>query len=302
MDHTRKASAARLTRREVLRRTSLLAAGASLTLPGCSELHTPQSRSPLRIGLATDVHYADKPAAGTRDYRESLDKLSSAVARFNEAKTDFVVELGDFIDDAPTAEEELGYLQRIESVFAQACCPRYHVLGNHCVYSLTKEQCLAVFNASRSYYSFDRAGFHFIILDACFRQDGEPYGNRNFKWTDSDIPPAQIEWLTADLRTTSHPTVVFVHQRLDVQNDYGIKSQAQVRQCLETSGKVLAVFQGHYHRNDLKEINGIHYCTLAAMVERDGNAYSLMTLHPNGSIHLEGYDQQSSEELASLRA
>ena len=29
----------------------------------------------LRVGLITDLHYADKPPAGTRYYRETLEKL-----------------------------------------------------------------------------------------------------------------------------------------------------------------------------------------------------------------------------------
>ena len=38
---------------------------------------------------------------------------------------------------------------------------------------------------------FDRGGFHFVVLDACFRSDGVPYGRKNFKWTDTKIPPAE---------------------------------------------------------------------------------------------------------------
>jgi hypothetical protein len=70
-----------------------------------------------------------------------------------------------------------------------------------------------------------------------------------------------------------------------------------VRKILESSGKVLAVFQGHYHQNDYREINRIHYCTLAAMIEGAGldhNAYALMSLFRDGSIKLVGFGQQRS--------
>jgi len=255
----------------------------------------------LRIGLVTDVHYAEKESAGNRQYRGSLARLSSAVAHFNELKADFVVELGDFIDAAPSADQELVWLKRIESVYVQARCPRHHVLGNHCVQTLTKEQFLSKCGANRSYYSFDVGGFHFVILDACFRQDGQPYGNKNSEWTDSNIPPKELEWLGADLKATSRPTVVFVHQRLDVDSQYGVKQRIDVRKILEASGKVLAVFQGHNHLNDLKEINGIRYCTLTAMVEGEDNAHGLLTLHENGSIRLDGYGRQASVEPAPMR-
>ena len=65
------------------------------------------------------------------------------------------------------------------------------------------------------------------------------------------------------------------------------------------SGKVLAVFQGHSHKNDLKEIGGIHYCTLVAMVEGTGsenNGYSVMNIEPDGTIHLRGFRKQESRD------
>jgi alkaline phosphatase len=135
------------------------------------------------------------------------------------------------------------------------------------------------------------------LLDACFRSDGEPYGRKNFQWTDANIPPTELEWLQADLRSNRHPVIVFAHQRLDVSNNHGVKNNGTVRKILESSGKVLAVFQGHSHQNDLKEINGIPYCTLVAMVEGSGaekNGYSLLDIQPNGTIHLTGFRKQNS--------
>ncbi|MCF7963695.1 MAG: hypothetical protein K9M08_23390, partial [Pirellula sp.] len=48
-----------------------------------------------------------------------------------------------------------------------------------------------------SVHSFDRGDFHFVVLDACFRNDGEPYGRKNSKWNDANIPAAELEWLQA---------------------------------------------------------------------------------------------------------
>jgi alkaline phosphatase len=150
-----------------------------------------------------------------------------------------------------------------------------------------------------SYYSFDRGGFHFVVLDSCFRSDGEPYGRKNFQWTDANIPAAELEWLEGDLKANSKPVIVFAHQRLDVSNNHGVKNNADVRTILESSGNVLSVFQGHSHQNDLKEIGGIHYCTLVAMVEGSGaenNGYSVMEIERNGTIHLTGFHQQKSHK------
>jgi alkaline phosphatase len=84
---------------------------------------------------------------------------------------------------------------------------------------------------------------------------------------------------------------------LDVKNDYGVKNAEQIRQVLEDSGKVLAVFQGHSHKNDLNDIRGIHYCTLVAMVEGAGaenNGYSLIDLFDGGAIRLTGFRNQNN--------
>ena len=48
----------------------------------------------LKIGLLSDLHYAEKAKAGSRHYRDSLRKLRPAVDHFNKVKADFAVELG----------------------------------------------------------------------------------------------------------------------------------------------------------------------------------------------------------------
>jgi hypothetical protein len=94
-------------------------------------------------------------------------------------------------------------------------------------------------------------------------------------------------WLAADLRARDQRVIVLAHQRLDVANHYGVKNSPQVREILEASGQVLAVFQGHSHANDYREINGIHYCVLEAMVEGSGpenSGYSVLHLFPDQGV------------------
>ena len=149
--------------------------------------------------------------------------------------------------------------------------------------------------ASYGNYSFDQNGIHFVILDACFREDGVPYGSKNFDWRDTEIPKDQRDWLASDLAASSRPTLVFVHQRLDIEGDFGVKSASSVRKILEESGNVLAVFQGHSHENEHAEINGIHYCTLAAMIEGSGpdnSAYGILSVYEDGTLKLKGFRKQ----------
>ena len=285
----------RLGRRAFLQHGTLLLTAASLD---SAPLFADEPTS-LKVGLVTDLHHADKPPAGSRHYRESVKKLIEAGKHFQQAKADFIVELGDLIDAADSVDTEQKYLATINREFSAISKDRHYVLGNHCVDTLTKDEFLGGVEKKQSYYSFDRSGFHFVVLDACFRGDGQPYGRKNSKWNDANIPAAEMEWLEADLKAIDKPIIVFAHQRLDVSTDHGVKNCPELRRILETSGKVRVVFQGHSHQNDLKDINGIHYLTLVAMVEGSGvenNGYSLMEIATNGNISIKGFRKQKTHE------
>lgn len=284
-----------VARRTFLRDGSLVLCAASVVgVPAA--LRGGEARRRVRLGMVTDLHYADKPAAGTRHYRETLEKFAEARERFIAAKTDGVVSLGDLIDAAESVEAEQRDLKRIYREFAEIPGDRRFVLGNHCVSTLTKEEFLAGVEQPKSYGSFDLGGQHFVVLDACFRADGVAYGRNNFEWTDANVSAEQLEWLRDDLGRATAPTVVFVHQRLDVEGAYGIKNAPAVRKILEASRRVVAVFQGHSHKNDHNEIGGIHYCTLVAMVEGTGpesSGYSLLDWYDDGSLRISGFRKQA---------
>ena len=286
------------SRRDFLQQGSLVLLAASCTTRANGQQAPP---APLQIGLLTDVHYADRPPTGTRFYRESLDKAAVAVKQFNERKCELAVMLGDFIDSAADEAGELAHLTAIEKVYAEFTGDRHYVLGNHCVSKLTKEQFRESTGGRAEHYSFDHGGFHFVVLDACYRADGVAYGKENFVWTDTDIPESQRDWLRADLKSNPRPTIVFVHQRVDDAKDYTIKSASLVRRILEESGQVLAVVQGHSHANAYQTVHGIHYVTLRAVVEQSGasnNAFSILQVYPEGDLKIEGFQRQTSYEWA----
>ncbi|QDT04492.1 Calcineurin-like phosphoesterase superfamily domain protein [Rubripirellula lacrimiformis] len=283
-------------------RRAFLRGGTLVLTAGCGvapHLLSQESSPGLRVGLITDLHYADKSPAGNRHYRETLTKLDEAGQQFQQDRPTFLVELGDLIDAADSVDVELRYLKTVNQKFSAISHDRHYVLGNHCVDTLKKEEFLGSVEQQRSYYSFDRGGVHFIVLDSCFRSDGEPYGRKNSKWTDANVPASELEWLKSDLDANDRPVVVFAHQRMDVQNNHGVKNNAEVRRILEQSGNVLAVFQGHSHQNDWNEIGGIHYCTLVAMVEGSGeqnNGYSLLDITADGTLQLTGFRKQDSHQ------
>jgi predicted phosphodiesterase len=282
-------------RRAFLRNGSLFLLAAGFA----GELTAAETEAPeLRFGMLTDLHHADIPTKGTRFYRETLTKLEAAAEQFKTDKPKFIVELGDLIDNGASPEDDLKFLKRVNDSFTAISPNRHYVLGNHCVQILTKEEFLGGIERKKSYYSFDEGNYHFIALDACFTSAGVPYQRNNFKWDDCFIPPAELEWLEADLKQSApKKTIVFAHQRLDVTKQYSPKNTADVRKLLEASGNVLAVFQGHSHKNDYQNIAGIHYCTLVAMVEGNGaenNSYTTLDILPGNVLRLTGFKQQKS--------
>lgn len=284
-----------LTRRAFLQNSTLCLAGFS----GLKAADT-EAEPLLRVGLMTDLHYADKSPTKTRFYREALAKLDEAVEVMNREKPALVVELGDFIDQADSVDREIEWLRTMESHFARLSMPRHYVLGNHCVGTLTKEEFAANTKASGSFESFEAGGVTFVILDSCFRRDGTPYSRKNFDWKDANVPTAELSWLDSQLSKASGPVIVLAHQRLDADKAHAVQNAAEVRSLLEKSGKVLAVFQGHSHKNDYQQIAGIHYTTLVAMVEGSGaenNGYAMLDVMPDGSLRLQGFRRQVERAL-----
>ena len=291
-------------------RRQFLKKSGALVVAGSAPLWAPADPGPhrlplLRFGLFTDPHYADRDAYGTRYYRQSIPKLNECIDYMNTQNLAFVIETGDFKDERPSRveEETLSFLRDIESVFSRFEGPRYHVLGNHDIDSISKAQFQEVventgISRDRTFYGFDTGGCHCIVLDANFRSDGVPYDRGNFTWTDANISAGQLEWLRDELWSTRKPILVFCHQLLTDTEKLGVRNAPAVREILETrKDRVHAVFHGHKHEGEHQVINGIHYYTHKAMVEGDGpgqNAYSVIELYRDGTLQITGYRQADS--------
>ena len=292
----KKAMNTRMTRRHFLKTS-----GASSLVMATGVQAGEGAIGNLRLGLISDIHYADLNTAGSRHYRDSLSKVKEAIARFNASDLDMVICLGDLIDAGKSVEEEYSHLETVYEEFKQLKVPCQFVLGNHCIYTLTKEEFLKGVNQESSNGSLNLKGVRLVFLDACHRKDGVSYGRKNYQWTDTEIPDAQRNWLKETLAKDTQPTLVFVHQRLDVEGNYGIHSAPAVRKILEGSGQVAAVFQGHNHVNEHKTINDVHYLTINAVIEGpapENNAFSILEYSPSSqAIRVDGFYNQANYSL-----
>ena len=290
-----------LSRREFL--------NLSITGLGVSAINTKVTnlKPNLRFGMITDMHFADVNSRGNRYYRQSLNKLTEFVQVMKDQEVEFIIELGDFKDEdsPPNENSTLKYLRRIEEEFRRGAKKTFHVLGNHDVDSISKAQFQSEITNTgipneHTFYSFVEKDIQFIVLDANYRSDGKSYDRGNFDWTDSNIPQNQLKWLRHELEKNSLYNIVFVHQLLDGEGSHFINNASEVRQILERSKKVLAVFNGHQHTGRYNIINDIHYYTLKAVVEGQGtenNAYAIVEISADNNIVINGYRRVKTEVL-----
>jgi len=295
-----------MKRRLFLQTGLACSAGLAFSRSHADEGDGADSPAPLvSFGLFTDCHHAEKTTAGSRHYALTLEKMERMLADFQEAELDFVIQLGDCIDASGSPDEDRQFLRAFDEAYAAFEGPRYYVLGNHCLDHLTKDEFFAETSATvrESYYTFIQGGVRFLVLDADFRSDGQPYAAGNYSWTDSFIPASEMDWIRETLASNESgtPIVAFLHQNLqDPENPHGVKNGAEVRAILESSSDVKAVFQGHMHTGGFSEINGIAYCTQKALVEQaslEDFPYAIVSIYEDDRIEIEGFGREIAREL-----
>jgi len=246
--------------------------------------------------------------------------LRACIDTFNDRELPMVVNLGDLIDTEEDSEMELASLAAMCATYARFQGERHTVLGNHDLETLTKQEFFRALRFSHcsveghaTYYSFDRNGIHFVVLDGNFHRDGTDFACGDFRWDDAWSSEAQIAWLASDLRATRDKrTIVFCHEELvpdprtpgDKPNPYVVHNAAPVRSILERAGTVWAVIQAHYHPGMRTIRNGIPYIGIRAMVEgagQENNAYAIVSLYADGAMSVEGSGRQESFRIAPSR-
>ncbi|MEA3238618.1 MAG: metallophosphoesterase [Candidatus Bipolaricaulota bacterium] len=267
----------------------------------------------LRVGIFTDLHAHDTDSPDEGKVMTAYpQRLEACVDAMNAWPADLVVQLGDFVNGAfvmgaalgdPT--RIMGILDQAEALYAKLDAPRYYVLGNHDVYDLSKDEFLAHTAATDTVTSFDVGAYHFVILDAQYNKKDEDLAHA-FWVVQGNIPQSELDWLANDLAATDKPTIVCVHQRLEVDMDLlsggpEVLHNKEVQQLIEDSGVVIAVFEGHDHENVHTVINGIHYIEFDQLAaEHDSQpSWAYVTLDPQArTITIVGAGDQSDWDLS----
>lgn len=233
----------------------------------------------VKVGWVTDCHSdllkATDTAQGGKFFADTVQKITAIAGVFN-ARNDIslVYENGDWIDGSASAGAAQTELTAVTNAWNAITKPKYHGLGNHDVWMLTKAQVRAITGQSANYYSFVSGGVTFIVFDGNYSADDD---GASMEITSGGTPspyvsyinPTQRAWLSATLAASPYPCVIFCHYPVYYvgASSWGLTNAAAVRNILETYyEKVIGCVSGHLHDNYIRRVNGILYATTHATV------------------------------------
>lgn len=250
-----------MNRREFISGGAILGATGVM---GSARADARAAGAPFRVCVFADLHYT--PGVYTNDDPEFLEKI---LTRAEAERCDMVIHLGDMVQNV--AERSVRKLVERYNSFR---IPAFHVIGNHEQDGTTHEEVLQAFGMERGYYSVDRGGFRFIVLDPNYFCNAPGkfihftkgnYFHRSIISTINWIPPEQVEWLKEMIDTSPHPCAVFAHQSFERGPAGSVVCNAdEIRNIFafanaKTPGKVRLVVNGHMHVDHLRILDNIAY-------------------------------------------
>jgi len=205
----------------------------------------------VRFGVCTDVH---------KDIMHDADeRLHTFISDAKGRDLDFIIQMGDF---ATPKKNNLGFLEIWRSYPGE----KYHMIGNHESdggSDMTKV--VEFFEMPGRYYSFDKQGIRFIVLDG---NEFNPSPDRPAGYS-RYIGEQQLDWMIEQIKDASGRVVIFSHQSLE--NEAGIENSQHIRALLEKENrlagfnKIIACFSGHHHTDYATQINDIYYIQINSM-------------------------------------
>ena len=251
----------------------------------------------MRFLAVTDLHYTNlHDGADGRQHDLSLGKLKQAVAQ-HAPGCDCIVNLGDTADGYAGRRPQTELLCEVRDVLRGSGLPYYSIIGNHDT-SLPKAAFYPYLDMPDRYYAFDCGAYRCLVLDACLNDVREPLPQTEIQWDNCRIDPGQIAWLRRELDAAAGDVLIFSHvpfmlEDRETENPHLIRNRDEVMELFARSGKVRAVFSGHYHDGCFGVCGGIPYITFAAMVISEENAYAVVDVTPDAVV-VTGFGRQKS--------
>ncbi|MGH7576224.1 MAG: metallophosphoesterase family protein [Longimicrobiales bacterium] len=299
-----------VNRKEFLKTAGLAAlgvtSGVSLTAVAAASVRT--RRRVLRIAHLTDIHV--QPERGAPAGLAACLRHAQSM----EDAPDLILNGGDTIMDALGADRDRVRAQWRswnEVIRDELRLPIEHCVGNHDVWGAGptgdpdygKSWALDEMGLEQPYRSFDRAGWHFVVLDSTHPS--------NDGWYTAKLDDGQHEWLVSDLERTdpATPIMIISHIPILTVTSFMIDDQAEsgdwlvpgtwmhtdARRLVELfirHPNVRLCVSGHMHMVDQLEYRGVHFLCNGAVSGAwwDGDyfgnraGYGLIDLFDDGSF------------------
>lgn len=228
----------------------------------------------MKIGIFTDSHYSSaEVTCGVRYNSRSLDKIRYIYSHFEEEGCDLVCCLGDLIDHDGDHEAEISNLTQIAQIIKASSLQTVCLMGNHDGFTFTVEEFYQILGQECRQEVLKIQGKTLIFPDTCYFKTGFHYMPGDADWTDTFLP--EVNRLAEMIRQAPGDVYLFLHQNVDagIEQSHRLYNDEAVRTVIEESGKVKAVFQGHYHPGYESQQNGVKYITFPAVCEREDAYY-----------------------------
>jgi 3',5'-cyclic-AMP phosphodiesterase len=261
-----------------------------------------------RIAIITDIH-ADRQH-GTKQGDRALGLLEDFVEHINnlagQDRPDLVLDLGDRISDL-NPETDRRTLERVAEIFSRLRVPRVHLLGNHDLVHLSREENADILETSTEHHVLELAGWRLLLWypNACLNEHGFQFDPADLEWLETNL--RDVTSPSANSHSANLPSAVFSHAPYSgasmLGNHYfepmpqyaGYKSTLELRSILERHTVSLCL-TGHVHWNSLCTIDGIAHITVQSLTERftthpePANAWAMLELGQRIKLEVYGRD------------
>lgn len=221
----------------------------------------------ISIAVVTDIHHGrrDETKVGDR----ALALLSRVVQDVNEWQPDAFIDLGDRITDGGR-EDDLSGMRRVASLMSQIEVPRTHLLGNHDVKDLSRNEWEDALGTPMSSHVRTAKGWTLIYWQADCH-----YNRGNLMLPDEDL-----RWLREAVESATYPAVLFSHVPIGGGSQTGnyyfsdrpegraeYHNGVAARRIVTESNSVVLAVAGHTHWNTLQTVDGVHFVTIQSLTE-----------------------------------
>ena len=249
----------------------------------------PSIASEIKFIAVSDVHISYNKNVVNKEtgLTQSIKNLQKAVHQINSSDCDFVVFTGDVIDK--TNKKNLALFAKIINKLKK---PYYTTAGNNDVSqvsSLDKKEFFQLLNL----YSRNKTrrtpcvikksqGLVFIMMDGV--NQFIPMPNGNYK-------EEELIWLNKQLKKYKNRKVVIIQHFPVVEptpkESLKTHNADKYLELISKHKNVLAIISGHYHKENLQEVNGVYHISLPSLadskeyeeitIEKDKNNYIIKT-------------------------